>query len=739
MYPKPAHRRIQVFSLDPAADVQTETALISRSVLNIPWEDLTPSQVTGEGVGPGPVGEYLEIIDIDPSSDRLYEPVDLDDPTLLATDGLAPSSGNPQFHQQMVYAVAMKTITNFEQALGRKVLWSERSRDENGGYLPDRQRFVRRLRIYPHALREQNAYYSPTKKALLFGYFNAPTTDPREELPGGMVFTCLSHDIVAHEVTHAILDGIHRRLLDASNPDMLAFHEAFSDIIAIFQHFTLPGLLVDQIQRTRGDLRTDSFLVKLAVQFARSTGRGEALRNALGRMDEHGNLLPPDPAVFGRTFEPHDRGAILVAAVFDAFLKIYESRVADLKRIATSGTGILPEGSIYPDLAHRFAEEATTAADRVLTMCIRAVDYLPPVDITFGDYLRALITADADLTPDDPQRHRLAFIQAFRDRGIYPLDVRTLAEDSLLWNRVDPTTREWEMIHEYMPPANLLRTMAYGYSSLDDDAWLSEFYAGKGAYWQSKDSDLLTATGELLSKVWSNLGTRKRFFDSSGAVPDDRRNRFLLEKAFARILQDWITQKAQEVYHSLPEDKDERTKVCDMVGKLLGLDLEALMSPDEGKTRRPQRKNGKMSRPKRPLEVHAVRPTMRLRPDGHSKVELLIILTQKHILSLTDDEGKELTSTSGEPLTFKYRGGCTLIVDPDLGSVEYSIFKNLCSSARLARQEAFLKNQLAAHGEAAIRAFQLTESTREAARKDDRSPYEPLAVAHRQPGLEGGY
>ena len=33
---------------------------------------------------------------------------------------------------------------------------------------------MQRLRIYPHALREANAYYSPEKKALLFGYFPAP-------------------------------------------------------------------------------------------------------------------------------------------------------------------------------------------------------------------------------------------------------------------------------------------------------------------------------------------------------------------------------------------------------------------------------------------------------------------------------------------------------------------------------------------------------------------------------------
>ena len=30
---------------------------------------------------------------------------------------------------------------------------------------------MQRLRLYPHAMREKNAYYSPDRKALLFGYF----------------------------------------------------------------------------------------------------------------------------------------------------------------------------------------------------------------------------------------------------------------------------------------------------------------------------------------------------------------------------------------------------------------------------------------------------------------------------------------------------------------------------------------------------------------------------------------
>ena len=44
-------------------------------------------------------------------------------PEAPAQDGLPPSEGDPRFHQQMAFAVVMKTIRMFERALGRKALW----------------------------------------------------------------------------------------------------------------------------------------------------------------------------------------------------------------------------------------------------------------------------------------------------------------------------------------------------------------------------------------------------------------------------------------------------------------------------------------------------------------------------------------------------------------------------------------------------------------------------------------
>jgi hypothetical protein len=181
--------------------------------------------------------QYLEVINSDPASKCFYTSVDLNNPNILATGGLAPSEKSPQFYQQMVYAVSMATTSNFEKALVRKALWSRR--DWNA---PLNKRSVLRLRICPHAIREANTYYSPEKKALLFGCFPAVLSDdkqPSENLPGSQVFTCLPHDVIAHETTHALLEGLHRYYTFGTSPDSLAFHEAFNDIMAPSYYFVL--------------------------------------------------------------------------------------------------------------------------------------------------------------------------------------------------------------------------------------------------------------------------------------------------------------------------------------------------------------------------------------------------------------------------------------------------------------------------------------------------------------------
>lgn len=417
-YPNPPAHRLRVYAFDPQASTQLDSVAINQAIVRIPWRERWEAELQ-----PGPINEYFEVIDIDPSSGQFYDPIDLNDPHVLAQDGLPPSEGDPRFHQQMVFAVAMKTVKVFERALGRKVYWSPRWDKESHCYVE-----VPRLRIYPHALREANAYYSSQKKALLFGYFKASVTDPGVNLPGGWVFTALSHDIIAHETTHAILDGLHRRYSEATSADSLAFHEAFADIVALLMHFMLPEAVEAQIGRTGGNLDQRSWLSGLARQFGEATGGYAALREAI---DDKDAQHLPDPALLAKLHEPHDRGAILVAAVFDAFVSIYQQRSADLLRLAADSHR--SNERLASELVQRLTREAIKSADHVLRMCIRALDYLPPIDVRFGEFLRAIITADSDLIPDDRMHYRLAMIQAFRRRAILPANCLSLAPDSLLW------------------------------------------------------------------------------------------------------------------------------------------------------------------------------------------------------------------------------------------------------------------------------------------------------------------
>lgn len=424
-YDDPTSRPLKVYAFDPSRG----RTLGNYMTVNVPFEKLEN----------GLSGKYLEVIDYDAGNNCYYQPVELNNPSVLMQGGLEPSESDPRFHQQMVYAVASKTINVFEFALGRKIKWGFNRNLAEKDKLP--------LRIYPHGMQEANAFYSRDLKALVFGYFPASDSDPGSNLPGQTIFTCLSHDIIAHETTHALIDGQRMHFMEATSPDTLAFHEAFADIVALFQHFSFKEVLLDVIKKTGGliyrssispdievkegkeeiasELSESNPLVQLAKQFGEAMGQRAGLRAALG--------TKPNSKDIENLTLPHERGAILVAAVFDAFFTIYISRIRDLLRIGRISGKLSADAEIHPDLAERLAGEASKTAEHFLNICIRALDYSPPVDIHFGEFLRAMITADFDLVSDDPIGYRAALIDAFRLRGIRPADVISYAEESLRW------------------------------------------------------------------------------------------------------------------------------------------------------------------------------------------------------------------------------------------------------------------------------------------------------------------
>lgn len=426
----PARRRLRIYARDPSLGASLGTWRDLVATVDVPFEPM---------LEPGPVGEYLEVVDIDPATDRIYSPVDLNVRELVLTDGLRPSEGNPQFHQQMVYAVAMRTIEAFEGALGRRALWANGRQPSDPKRPAGESAYCGKLRIYPHAMREMNAYYDPAKVALLFGY-ETSAADPRSSVPEGtMVFACLSSDIIAHEVTHALLDGMTPGFRDASNPDVLAFHEGFADIVALFEQFRLKDLVSRQLQLRDKKVSVAGSLGALAAQFGRASAKGAGpLRDYATRAGK-----PPEERTqqYDAKLEVHDLGAVFVSAVYDAFLAMVDLRTSKQVRLASGGTGMLPEGELHPVTAEALTAEICQAATDIQRIAIRALDYLPPNDLTFGDYLRAMISADVDAWPEDQSGYRVAIIEAFRRLNIYPRGLRALSDETLAWRRPAPELR----------------------------------------------------------------------------------------------------------------------------------------------------------------------------------------------------------------------------------------------------------------------------------------------------------
>jgi hypothetical protein len=404
---RPEFRQLRIYAIDPMVSRAGE----HQATVQIRFE---PLELKGGSADPAAerdhlkfAGRRVEVVDVDAAGPTAVwlKPVNLDDANIAMQHGLDPSESDPQFHQQMVYAVTMRTLEQFDRALGRVVYFSGR----------------RRLRLVPHAFRGSNAFYHPKLRAVLFGYFRASQDAPGDNLPGQVIFTCLSHDIIAHEVTHAIVDRLRPYFNSATNPHVRAFHEGFADIVAVFQRLSFRDLVHRALQDARGDVQQSKLLSDIAAQFGQGLGSGKALRTAINSKTKIQDVT-----------EEHALGAVLVAAIFDGFNTTYERRSADLIRIATGGTGELPRGAIHPDLVTRLTAECIRTAQSVLTMCIRAFDYLPPTDVTFAAFLRALVTADWELNPLDEVGLRAAIIEAFRRRGIFAAEAGSLAVNALL-------------------------------------------------------------------------------------------------------------------------------------------------------------------------------------------------------------------------------------------------------------------------------------------------------------------
>jgi hypothetical protein len=378
--------------------------------------------VDGDVFLDGPVSPRVAVLDFVPGVGTLAPPARYRPPRGRAKRGTyevahpvaVGQEVDPEAAAVSVFGAVHKTMNMFEEhdALGRPVEWAFDAPQ---------------LLVVPRAGEMANAYYERESHSLQFFSFVADDTTPR-------IYTSHSQDIVAHETSHALLDGIAPDLYSAISPESLAIHEAVADLGALLVSLRCRELTRHVLQTTGGRIEDSNVFSGLAEQFGQAMGR-HYLRN-----------LNNDVTMQDAGSEPHHLSTVLSGVFYGLLMWTYEdlrttyghrelpdaavvappeAEYVQERALEGSGTRAL-DGDLEPD-----AKALFVAAERVKRTLLRGLDYLPPGDVGFADLARAVLASDEASHPDSG-RPREWLEQEFVRRGVAAkrdeLDVRTSYE-----------------------------------------------------------------------------------------------------------------------------------------------------------------------------------------------------------------------------------------------------------------------------------------------------------------------
>ena len=357
-------------------------------------------------LGHGPTSARIAVVDYDGNGGELYDParwssrkgrfviyrnrrpieIGREDPDIY------------QFHQVNCWAIIQRILDFYQEpmVLGRPIPWAFQGS---------------RLIVVPHAGYWENAFYDRHTKSLQF-YYCGPFQDP--------VHTCLSHDIVAHETGHAILDGIRPYYYENSSIQTGAFHEYIADLTAILSAMRNNHVRRVIADETDGDLTQPTAVSDLAEQFGQQVspvtthdpGSRYFLRSAFNDLTmEH----------IAGVLSPHECSNVLTGAVFEILIRTVKKHMD--KNVPGQRRRVTPRRALW---------WATRSITRI---ALQALDYLPPVDVQFIDYARAVLHAHRLSAPTDDAGYEL-MTSIFTARGLSELEDET-RPDRLRFHRYE--------------------------------------------------------------------------------------------------------------------------------------------------------------------------------------------------------------------------------------------------------------------------------------------------------------
>jgi hypothetical protein len=350
-------------------------------------------------IGAGPTSSRVSVVDYNADRDELFKPV------VIKSDGCGFKIGrkepgeNLYFHQVNVWAVITNILNMLEgeRFFGRRIPWA----------------FKRgRLLVLPHAGYWENAFYDRTTGALHFFYF--------EDQKGNPVYTCLSHDIVTHELGHAVLDGLKPYYNEISSAATAGFHEYFGDAIAMTSTLSHKDIVIDFAGRGEGDLSVPNVIAHIAAEFGKATSP-----DTYGTLADYylrSGLNDKTMEHMEGVYEEHLFSEVLTGIYYDLLQRYYEELLENAEYAG-------PKNRHKPNVRVR---ALMSAAGVVARMLLRALDYCPPVDIDYADYARAVFYSDLVAYPLDPSGFREIAWKAFIKRKIISKKTGKPALDQIL-------------------------------------------------------------------------------------------------------------------------------------------------------------------------------------------------------------------------------------------------------------------------------------------------------------------
>ena len=291
--------------------------------------------------------------------------------------------GTPQFDQANAHGIVANTLMMYDRYLGTPARWS----------------FSGPLRVIPHKGEGKTAYFSRWDRSINFFEWNSPSLGKR-------VTTAQSADVIAHEIGHAVWDGLRPRA--GYSGEAGAFHEAFGDCSALLHALQQESNIAKALEQNGGDLRNPSLVSRMAEEFGSGFNKEDKDPNNDDRQYYRTALNEfkyIDPKLLPDDDYPPTVPENVLTREFHSFSRVWSGAFYRMLTALYDGE---KNGGAQP------VDALKTATDKLGNVWGKALNELPPTGIKFKVVSEAMLKTAAqsgDLATFD----RLAAVMVDRD------------------------------------------------------------------------------------------------------------------------------------------------------------------------------------------------------------------------------------------------------------------------------------------------------------------------------------